>query len=111
MPLVKDSPIIPMLTLIADIQARFQYRVSYRKVWWAKQIAIQQLYGDWGWISAMVKYIPGTVVDLQTLPYRGPNGELELGKRVFRRLFWTFDPCVRAFSHCELLVQADGMWI
>ncbi|XP_016709154.1 uncharacterized protein [Gossypium hirsutum] len=119
MPLVKDSSIIPVSTLIADMQARFQYRVSYRKAWWAKQMAIQQLYGDWdesynelqSWISAMVEYVPRTVVDLQTLPYRGPNGELELGKRVFRRLFWTFDPCVRAFSHCKPVVQVDGTWL
>ncbi|XP_012453306.1 uncharacterized protein LOC105775331 [Gossypium raimondii] len=90
MPLVKDNPIIPVSTLIADIQARFQYRVSYRKAWWAKQMAMQQLYGNWdeaynelqGWISAMVEYIPGTVVELQMLPYRGPNGQLELGRRI-----------------------------
>ncbi|XP_040967943.1 uncharacterized protein [Gossypium hirsutum] len=119
MPLVKDSRIIPVSTLIADMQTRFQYRVSYRKAWWAKQMAMQQLYGDWdgsynelqSWISAKVEYVPGTVVDLQTLPYRGPNGELELGKRVFRRLFWTFDPCVRAFSHYKPVVQVDGTWL
>ncbi|XP_016724705.2 uncharacterized protein [Gossypium hirsutum] len=72
------------------MQAQFQYRVSYRKAWWAKQMAMQQLYGDWdesyneiqSWISAMVEYVPGTVVDLQTLPYRGPNGELELEKSI-----------------------------
>ncbi|KAH1121051.1 hypothetical protein J1N35_004211 [Gossypium stocksii] len=33
MPLKKDNPTIPMLTLITDMQARFQYRVSYRKEW------------------------------------------------------------------------------
>ncbi|XP_016747146.1 uncharacterized protein [Gossypium hirsutum] len=95
MPLVKDNPIIPVSTLIADMQARFQYRVSYRKAWLAKQMAMQQLYGVWdesynelqGWILAMVEYIPRTIVDLQTLPYRGPNGQLELGRRDFHRLF------------------------
>ncbi|KAH1082432.1 hypothetical protein J1N35_022193 [Gossypium stocksii] len=40
-----------------------------------------------GWISTMVEYIPETIVDLETLPYRGPNGQLELAKRVFYRLF------------------------
>ncbi|XP_016747576.2 uncharacterized protein [Gossypium hirsutum] len=90
MPLVKDIPIILVSALIIDMQTRFQYRVSYRKAWWAKQMAMQQLYGDWdesynelqSWISAMVEYVPGTVVDLQTLYYRGPNGQLELGKRI-----------------------------
>ncbi|XP_017613501.1 uncharacterized protein LOC108458602 [Gossypium arboreum] len=104
MPLVKDNPIIPVSTLIADMQAQFQYRVSYRKAWLVKQMAMQQLYGDWdesynelqGWISAMVE---------------GPNGQLELGRRVFRQLFWTFDPCVKAFSHCKPLVQVDGTWL
>ncbi|PPD87074.1 hypothetical protein GOBAR_DD15979 [Gossypium barbadense] len=29
------------------MQARFQYRVSYRKAWIAKQMAMEQLYGDY----------------------------------------------------------------
>ncbi|KAK5785179.1 hypothetical protein PVK06_039732 [Gossypium arboreum] len=40
MPLVKDSLIILVSTLIADMQAQFQYRVSYRKAWWAKQMTM-----------------------------------------------------------------------
>ncbi|PPS16512.1 hypothetical protein GOBAR_AA04070 [Gossypium barbadense] len=44
--------------------ARFQYRVSYRKAWIAKQMAMEQLYGDFdasynelqGWIVAMREY-------------------------------------------------------
>ncbi|XP_052484894.1 uncharacterized protein LOC128039980 [Gossypium raimondii] len=30
---------------------------------------------------------------------------------MFRRLFWTFDPCVRAFPYCKPLVQVDGTWL
>ncbi|XP_040950114.1 uncharacterized protein [Gossypium hirsutum] len=96
MPLVKENPIIPVSTLIADMQAQFQYRVSYRKAWLVKQMAMQQLYGDW---------------DESYNELQGPNGQLELGRRVFRRLFWTFDPCVKAFSHCKPLVQVDGTWL
>ncbi|KAH1082743.1 hypothetical protein J1N35_022504 [Gossypium stocksii] len=70
MPLAKDSPNILVPTLIADRKTRFQYRVSYRKAWWAKQMAMQQLYGDWdesynelqGWISAIVEYISRIIV-------------------------------------------------
>ncbi|PPS16719.1 hypothetical protein GOBAR_AA03873 [Gossypium barbadense] len=48
--------------------ARFQYRVSYRKAWIAKQMAMEQLYGNFdassnelqGWIAAMREYVPGT---------------------------------------------------
>ncbi|PPR85181.1 hypothetical protein GOBAR_AA35506 [Gossypium barbadense] len=61
MPMVKDMPTIKVSVLIAEMQARFQYRVSYRKAWIAKQMAMEQLYGDFdasynelqGWIAAM----------------------------------------------------------
>ncbi|PPD79265.1 hypothetical protein GOBAR_DD23814 [Gossypium barbadense] len=68
MPMVKDMPTIKVSVLITKMQARFQYRVSYRKAWIAKQMAIEQLYGDYdssynelqGWIAAIREYIPGT---------------------------------------------------
>ncbi|KAH1046368.1 hypothetical protein J1N35_037152 [Gossypium stocksii] len=37
-PMVKDMLTIKVLVLIAEMQARFQYRVSYQKAWIAKQI-------------------------------------------------------------------------
>ncbi|PPR85501.1 hypothetical protein GOBAR_AA35197 [Gossypium barbadense] len=54
--------------LDSKLSARFQYRVSYRKAWIAKQMVMEQLYGDFdasynelqGWIAAMREYIPGT---------------------------------------------------
>ncbi|PPD84440.1 hypothetical protein GOBAR_DD18619 [Gossypium barbadense] len=64
MPMVKDMPTIKVSILIAEMQARFQYRVSYRKVWIAKQMAIEQLFGDYDssyneiqrWIVVMWDY-------------------------------------------------------
>ncbi|XP_017617936.2 uncharacterized protein LOC108462504 [Gossypium arboreum] len=72
MPMVEDMPTIKVSVLIAEIQARFQYRVSYRKAWIAKQMAMEQLYGDFDasynelqeWIAAMREYIPGTTIKL-----------------------------------------------
>ncbi|KAK5842946.1 hypothetical protein PVK06_005369 [Gossypium arboreum] len=74
--------------LIADMQARFKYKVSYRKAWWAKKMAMRELYGDWdvsynelqGWIAGMQEYVLGTVTDLQTLPYKDSDGKIQLGK-------------------------------
>ncbi|PPD97882.1 hypothetical protein GOBAR_DD05084 [Gossypium barbadense] len=71
MPMVKDMPTIKVSVLIAETQARFQYRVSYRKAWIAKQMAMQQLYEDFdasynklqGWIAAMREHVPGNVID------------------------------------------------
>ncbi len=47
MPMVKDMPTVKVSVLITEMQARFQYRVSYRKAWIAKQMAMEQLYGDY----------------------------------------------------------------
>ncbi|PPR90986.1 hypothetical protein GOBAR_AA29695 [Gossypium barbadense] len=72
MPMVKDISTIKVSVLIAKIQARFQYRVSYRKAWIAKQMAMEKLYGDFNalynklheWIAIMREYVLGTVIEL-----------------------------------------------
>ncbi len=82
-------------------------------------MVMEQLYGDYnslynelqGWIAAMREYVPGTVIELQTSLSYGPNEQLQPAKRIFHRMFWTFDPCVRAFPHCKPLVQVDGTWL
>ncbi|PPE02934.1 hypothetical protein GOBAR_DD00004 [Gossypium barbadense] len=74
MPKVKNMPTIKVLVLIAEMQAQFQYRVSYRKSWIAKQIEIEQLNEDFeasyielhGWKATMREYMLGTVIELQT---------------------------------------------
>ncbi|KAH1056113.1 hypothetical protein J1N35_034178 [Gossypium stocksii] len=46
-PLVKESPTIQVLVLVADIQAQFKYKVLYRKAWWAKQMVMKELCSDY----------------------------------------------------------------
>ncbi|PPD75102.1 hypothetical protein GOBAR_DD27971 [Gossypium barbadense] len=95
MSMVKDMPTIKVLVLIVEMQARFPYRVSYRKAWIAKQMTMEQLYGDYdssynelqGWISTMREYVPGTVIELQTISYYGSDDQLQPGKRIFHRMF------------------------
>ncbi|XP_052876310.1 uncharacterized protein LOC108462316 [Gossypium arboreum] len=82
-------------------------------------MAMEQLYGDFdasynelqGWITAIREYVPGTAIELQTRPYYGPDEQLQPRKRIFQRMFWTFDPCVRAFPHYKPFVQVDGTWL
>ncbi|PPR89235.1 hypothetical protein GOBAR_AA31446 [Gossypium barbadense] len=91
--MVEDMPTIKVSVLIAEIQARFQYRVSYRKVWIAKQMAMEQLYGDFdasynelqGWITAMREYVPRTAIELQTRPYYGPDEDAMVANRRMAR--------------------------
>ncbi|KAK5793513.1 hypothetical protein PVK06_034662 [Gossypium arboreum] len=74
MPMVNDMQTIKVLVLIAEMQARLQYRVSYRKAWIAKHMIMEQLYGDFvasynklqGWIATMREYVLETVIKLQT---------------------------------------------
>ncbi|PPD91304.1 hypothetical protein GOBAR_DD11766 [Gossypium barbadense] len=62
----------------------------------------------------LFEYVLGTVTDLQTLSYKGPDEEIQLGKQVFHQYFWMFEPCVRAFPHWHQLVgtsqSPSGKW-
>ena len=59
----------------------------------------------------MREYIPGTVIELQTRLYYDPNDQLQPGRKILHRMFWTFDPYVRAFPYCKPFVQVDGTWL
>ncbi|RYR28683.1 hypothetical protein Ahy_B01g052831 [Arachis hypogaea] len=45
--LIKADPLIKMKSIIAEVQSRFNYIVSYRKAWLAKQKAVPKVFGDW----------------------------------------------------------------
>ncbi|XP_015972341.1 uncharacterized protein LOC107495684 [Arachis duranensis] len=114
-PLVETDSSIKVKTIIAKVQSRFNYTISYRKAWLAKQKSIAKVFGDWEesyqalpwWLSVMVQKMPGSVVQIETRPLYNGNEEAQ-GVKIFHRVFWSFNPCVRAFRHCKPLVQADG---
>ncbi|QHO56105.1 uncharacterized protein [Arachis hypogaea] len=114
-PLVETDPSIKVKTIIAEVQSRFNYTISYRKAWLAKQKSIANVFGDWEesyqalpwWLSVMVQKIPGSVVQIETRPLYNGNEEAQ-GVKILHRVFWSFNPCVRAFRHCKPLVQVDG---
>ncbi|XP_015955693.1 uncharacterized protein LOC107480089 [Arachis duranensis] len=45
-PLVEADPSIKVKSVIAEVQGRFNYTVSYRKAWLAKQKAVAKIFGD-----------------------------------------------------------------
>nr|XP_029144570.1 uncharacterized protein LOC112705303 [Arachis hypogaea] len=114
-PLVETDPSIKVKTIIAEVQSRFNYTISYRKAWLAKQKSIAKVFGDWEesyqallwWLSVMVQKMPGSVVQIETRPLYNGNEEAQ-GVKILHRVFWSFNPCVRAFRHCKPLVQVDG---
>ncbi|XP_057746391.1 uncharacterized protein LOC130965645 [Arachis stenosperma] len=60
-PLVETDPSIKVKTIIAEVQSRFNYTISYRKAWLVKQKSIAKVFGDWEenyqalswWLSVM----------------------------------------------------------
>ncbi|XP_029151648.1 uncharacterized protein [Arachis hypogaea] len=114
-PLVEADPSIKVKSIIAEVQGRFNYTVSYRKAWLAKQKAVVKVFGDWEvsyqtlpiWLKAMTVKMPRSRVQIKTLPVYRESEEI-LGVRVLHRVFWSFYPCIVAFRHCKPLVQVDG---
>lgn len=106
-----DASVTPKL-IIAHIKEKFNYTTTYRKVWLAKNAAIESIYGKWKesyndlpqWLNVMKETMPGTVFDLKT--QIGENGETQ-----FHRLFWAFYPCIHGFKYCKPDVHVDGTWL
>nr|XP_029147041.1 uncharacterized protein LOC112733035 [Arachis hypogaea] len=114
-PLVEADPSIKVKSVIAEVQGRFNYTVSYRKAWLAKKKAVAKVFGDWEvsyqtlpvWLKAMTVKMPRSRVQIKTLPVYRKSEEVQ-GVRVLHRIFWSFYPCIVAFRHCKPLVQVDG---
>ncbi|XP_057744639.1 uncharacterized protein LOC130962441 [Arachis stenosperma] len=114
-PLVKADPSLKVKSVIAEVQSKFNYTVSYRKAWLAKQRAVEKIFGGWEasfealpiWFEAMCHKEPSAVVHFETIPaYQ--DDDLVGDIRVLHRVFWSYYPCIRAFRHCKPVVQVDG---
>ncbi|XP_025680343.1 uncharacterized protein [Arachis hypogaea] len=46
-PLVEVDPSIRVKSVIAEVQSKFNYTISYRKAWLAKQKAVESIFGGW----------------------------------------------------------------
>ncbi|XP_025661712.1 uncharacterized protein [Arachis hypogaea] len=85
MPLVETDPSIKVKSIIAEVQSRFNYTISYRKAWLAKQKSIAKVFGGWEdsyqalpwWLSVMVQKIPGSVVQIETRLLYNANEEAQ----------------------------------
>nr|XP_025675381.1 uncharacterized protein LOC112775733 [Arachis hypogaea] len=110
-PLVEVDSSIRVKSVIAEVQAKFNYTISYRKAWLAKQKAVESIFGGWEasyealpiWFEAMCHKEPSAVVHFETMPvYQG--NDLVPNIRVLHRVFWSYYTCIRAFRHCKPIV-------
>ncbi|KAK8525082.1 hypothetical protein V6N12_029927 [Hibiscus sabdariffa] len=117
-PIVQASPKVTVSTLMAHVKLVYHYEPEYKKTWRAKDKAVKKLHGDWdasynelpSWINIIQKYSPGTITDLETLPYY-KNDRVVPDVRQFHRLFWTFPQCIHAFKNCKPIIQIDGTFL
>ncbi|RYQ87906.1 hypothetical protein Ahy_B09g095438 isoform E [Arachis hypogaea] len=74
--LVKADPSLK----IEEVQSRFNYMISYRKAWLAKQKSIEKVFGGWKssyevlytWFEAMCQKEPSAAVEFESIiPYDG----------------------------------------
>ncbi|RYR01519.1 hypothetical protein Ahy_B06g080397 [Arachis hypogaea] len=81
-PLVEADPSLKVKSVIAEVQSKFNYTVSYRKAWLAKQRAVEKIFGGWEasyealpiWFQAMCHKEPSAVVHFETMPaYQGDD--------------------------------------
>ncbi|RYR02197.1 hypothetical protein Ahy_B06g081016 isoform C [Arachis hypogaea] len=93
-PLVESDLLIKVKSVIAEVQSRFNYTVSYRKAWLAKQKAVAKVFGDWEvsyqtlpvWLKAMTVKMPRSRVQIKTLPVYRETEEVQ-GVRVLHHIF------------------------
>ncbi|XP_015948676.2 uncharacterized protein LOC107473610 [Arachis duranensis] len=113
-PLVEVDPSIKVKSVIAEVQSKFNYTVSYRKTWLVKQEEVESIFGGWEasyealpiWFEAMCHKEPSTIVHFEIMPaYQGDD--LVPNNCVLHRVFWSYYPCIRAFRHYKPIVQVD----
>nr|KYP55802.1 hypothetical protein KK1_002027 [Cajanus cajan] len=92
--------------------------VFHQKGMVGQATAIENIFGNWeesynklpGMLQALQMYVPGFIWKFNTQPaYQG--GLLEEGNVIFKRLFWTFKPCIDGFAFCKPIVQVDGTFL
>ncbi|XP_073225786.1 uncharacterized protein [Cicer arietinum] len=120
MQVMRMDPSIKVNVIIAQIQALYNYTISYRirKAWLGKNKAIEQIYGNWEesynqlprWLLVMQTFAPGTIIKMETIPAYNEHGLIN-GMTIFHRLFWAYVPCISAFKFCKPIVQVDGTWL
>ncbi|XP_050875705.1 uncharacterized protein LOC127079353 [Lathyrus oleraceus] len=119
MELVNRDASLMVKVIIAHVAEKYRYIISYKKAWIAKCKAIESLYGNWEtsyndlsqWILVMKTYLPGTIIEFQSLLVISNDGSHLGDQRIFHRLFGAFRPCIRGFAYCKPIVQVDGTWL
>ncbi|KAI5383496.1 hypothetical protein KIW84_070758 [Lathyrus oleraceus] len=95
LPLINKEPSVKVSIIKSHIRTRYNYTPSYKKAWIARTKVVEQ---------ELLQF-------METLPAIMPDGTCVAGNRIFHRLFWAFDPCIKGFAFCKPIIQIDGTWL
>ncbi|RYR59868.1 hypothetical protein Ahy_A05g025833 [Arachis hypogaea] len=87
--LVETDPLLKVKSVIAEVQSKFNYTVSYRKAWLAKKNSVEKIFGGW---EASYEALP---IWFEAMCHKEPSAV-------------SYYPCIRAFRHCKPVVQVNG---
>jgi len=115
---VKSNPSIPIKSLVAEIKNQYDYSVSYKKAWIAKQKTLAMEFGDWEdsynhlciWLQVVQEAILGTIVQCAGRPNIVDDVE-DHSSYIFERVFWSFKPCIEGFKYYKPIVQVNGTFL
>ena len=113
--MIREDPSIKIALIQERMSTMFNYKISYRKAWIAKQKCMSMVYGDWVesyaqlpvWLKHMQNHSPGSFFEILHDEYFAGN-TLIREYRQFHRVFWTFKQCADAFNFCKPIIQIDG---
>ncbi|KAH1202725.1 Serine/threonine-protein phosphatase 7 long form [Glycine max] len=113
--MIREDPSIKVSLIQERINSEFAYKVSYKKVWLAKQKAIALEYGDWeesyaklsSWLTHMQNHSPGSYFQILHDDFIVGN-TVSREHRQFYIVFWTFGQCKEAFKFCKPIIQVVG---
>ncbi|KAK4254710.1 hypothetical protein QN277_010052 [Acacia crassicarpa] len=113
--MLRDDPAVKPVLIQERIKRLYGYNITYKKAWKAKMKAIVKLYGDWEesfaflphWLTYMTQCNMGSFFRLDTDECFDER-RFYSDKRVFRRVFWTFNQTIEAFKYCKPILQVDG---
>jgi len=116
--IIQADPSTLVSTIIMHMKSSLGYTITYKKAWLGKQLAIENVYGNWeesyqklaALLNAMQLYVPGFIWKIKTQPaYEG--NQLDADHIIFKRVFWTFKPCIDDFKFFKSVVQVDETFL
>ncbi|XP_057734467.1 uncharacterized protein LOC130949875 [Arachis stenosperma] len=83
--LVEGDPSIKVKSVIAEVQSKFNYTVTYHKAWLGKQKSVAKIFGDWEvsyqilpvWLKTMIAKMLRSRIQIKMLPVYRESEEVQ----------------------------------